>query len=185
MSAHPSVPRPWTLVRERSVRDFRVFRARTIDVADPRDGAEYVRTVLEAPDWVNVVALTSHDELVLVRQFRFGVWASTLEIPGGMIDAGEAPEVAAARELEEETGFRPAALQLLGQSRPNPAIQTNWLYTFRATGCVRVHEGSPEASEDIGVELVPRAEVSALVRTGAVDHALVLAALLLEQLASP
>jgi ADP-ribose pyrophosphatase len=61
-------------------------------------------TRTECTDWVNSIPVTLGDEVVLVRQFRFGVWANTLEIPGGMVDAGEDPADAEVRELEEETG---------------------------------------------------------------------------------
>jgi 8-oxo-dGTP pyrophosphatase MutT (NUDIX family) len=175
--AHPD---PWKLVRERSTRDYRIFRTRTLDVTDPRDGAPYVRTVIEAPDWVNVVPVTTDARVVLVRQFRFGTWGNTLELPGGMLDPGEDAAVAAGRELEEETGFRPSSLSLLGISHPNPAVFTNRLHSYLATGCVKVHDGHQDGSEDIQVELVTRDELVTLVREGVITHSLVLAALLYE-----
>ena len=116
-------------------------------------------------------------ELVLIRQFRFGTWSTTLEIPGGMVDPGEDAATAAARELEEETGFRPAKLEPLGVTEPNPAIQTNRLHHFLASGCVKVHDGAQEATEDIGVELVLADRVDALVRSGEIAHSLVVTAL--------
>jgi 8-oxo-dGTP pyrophosphatase MutT (NUDIX family) len=171
-------PEPWKLVGERSTRDFHIFRTRTLDVTDPRNGKPYVRTVIDAPDWVNVVALTTDERVILVRQFRFGTWSNTLEIPGGMVDPGEAPQVGAGRELEEETGHRAASVQLLGVSHPNPAIFANRLHSYLATGCARVHEGKQDGSEDIRVELVTRDQLKTLVREGAITHSLVLAALL-------
>lgn len=178
-------PKPWLHVRERHVRDYRIFRTRTLDVADPRDGKEYVRTVLDGPDWVNVIPVTEDDQVVLIRQFRFGTWSNTLEIPGGMVDGGEAPDVAAARELEEETGYRPGQLVRTGVCHPNPAIQSNRLFTFLATGCQRVHAGKQDGSEDIRVELYPASQLPALVREGQITHALVLAGLLLRDWSAP
>jgi len=175
-------PAAWTHLRDRHVRDYTIFKLRTFDVADPRNGREYVRTVLEAGDWVNIVPVTAQGEVVLVRQFRFGVWGNTLEIPGGMCDPGEEALAGAARELEEETGFRPAQVSLLGWSHPNPAIQANKLYSFLATGCTQVHAGKQDGSEDIRVELVPRVEIPRLVQQGAITHSLVLAALYLDSL---
>src|SRR5690606_11844728 len=61
--------------------------------------------VLEYPDWVNMVALTTENRFILVRQYRHGVREDVLEIPGGVIDPGEIPEEAARREMLEETGF--------------------------------------------------------------------------------
>jgi 8-oxo-dGTP pyrophosphatase MutT (NUDIX family) len=178
-----SEPAPWKLLRTRIERDFRIFTARTLDVADPRNGTEYVRTVLTCPDWVNVIALTTDQRLILVRQFRFGTWSNTLEIPGGMVDAHETdPRRAALRELEEETGFVPQTMELLGVSHPNPALQTNRLYSFVARNCESVHRGKPDHSEDIEVVVVPVEEVPALVRQGTVTHALVLAAFLFDLL---
>jgi ADP-ribose pyrophosphatase len=175
-------PEPWTLIRERSQRDYKIFRTRTLDVADPRDGSHHVRTVVEAPDWVNVIPVTEDELVVLVRQFRFGTWSNTLEIPGGMVDTNEDPMAAARRELEEETGFRPRTLRFLGASHPNPAISGNNLHSYLALGCVRAHSGAPESTEDIRVELIPRSQLDDLVRGGAITHSLVLAALLLERL---
>lgn len=171
-------PPEWKRLRERSTKDFTIFTTHTLDVADPRDGQAFVRTVIEAPDWCNVLAVTPDDEVVLVRQFRFGTWSTHLEIPGGMLDAGEAPADAAARELEEETGYRAGALQHLGSCHPNPALFSNQLHSYLALDCRRIHDGHPDASEDLRVELHPRATLPRLVREGAITHALVLAALL-------
>lgn len=172
------VPRPWTQVSVRSEKDYRIFRTRTLDVLDPRDGSPWVRTVIDAPDWVNVIPVTAAGEVVLVRQFRFGTWSNTLELPGGMLDPGEDAATAAGRELEEETGFRPARLTALGSSHPNPALFGNRLHSFLAEGCVQVHQGKQDGSEDIQVVVVPRAALPQLVREGAITHSLVLAALL-------
>lgn len=172
------VPRPWTQVAVRSQRDYRIFKTRTLDVLDPRNGTAYVRTVIDAPDWVNVIPVTEQGEVVLVRQFRFGTWSNTLEIPGGMLDPGEDALTAATRELEEETGFRPARVSPLGVSHPNPAIFVNQLHSFLAEGCVKVHAGKQDGSEDIQVVVVPRGDLRRLVREGAITHSLVLAALL-------
>lgn len=174
------VPLAWHRVGVRHERDYRIFQTQTLDVTDPRNGAPYVRTVIHAPDWVNVVPVTTNDEVVLVRQFRFGTWSNTLEIPGGMLDAGEDALSAVGRELEEETGFRPAKITSLGVSHPNPAIFDNRLHSFLAEGCVRVHDGRPDESEDLQVVLVPRAELRERVLRGEITHSLVLAALLLE-----
>ena len=172
------VPRPWTQVAVRSEKDYRIFRTRTLDVLDPRNGSPWVRTVIDAPDWVNVIPVTASGEVVLVRQFRFGTWANTLEIPGGMLDPGEDALTAAGRELEEETGFRPAHVTALGISHPNPALFGNRLHSFLAEGCVKVHPGKQDGSEDIQVVVVPRAQLPRLVREGQITHSLVLAALL-------
>lgn len=176
-------PRPWTLLRTRAERDFRIFTAQTLDVTAPRNGAEYVRTVLKCPDWVNVIALTTDQRVILVRQFRFGTWSNTLEIPGGMVDPHEDdPQAAAVRELEEETGFVPGSVERLGTSLPNPAIQTNRLHSYLARDCRQVHAGHQDGSEDIEVVLVDRKDIARLVTSGEISHSLVLAAFLFDAL---
>ncbi len=170
-------PPVWVKLRERHARNHQIFTLRTYDVADPRDGREYVRTVIDAPDWVNVVAVTTSNELVLVRQFRFGTWANSLEVPGGVVDPGEDPLITATRELEEETGYRPASVTLVGVSHPNPAIQSNRLHSYLAEGCQLLNQARPDVSEDLRVELVPRASLPQLVRSGQITHSLVLATL--------
>lgn len=176
------VPQPWRRVGQGPCADHRILKVRELTVADPRDGREHQRVVLEAPDWVNVIPVTAEGKVVLVRQFRFGTWGNTLEVPGGMVDPGEDPAQAAARELEEETGYRPRRLEALGACHPNPAIQSNRTFSFLALGCEQVHAGRPDSSEDIAVELCDRAEVDHLIRTGQITHALVLVAFLYERL---
>ncbi len=60
-------------------------------MADPRTGHEHPRVVIDTPDWVNVIAVTKDEQLVLIRQYRFGIAETTLEIPGGMVEPGEDP----------------------------------------------------------------------------------------------
>jgi 8-oxo-dGTP pyrophosphatase MutT (NUDIX family) len=163
-------------------RDYEIFTVRRERAINPRNGEPLTYSQLRCPDWVNVVALTAGGAIVLIRQFRFGVWEMGLEVPGGVIDEGEAPLEAAARELEEETGYRAAKLTYLGANHPNPAIQNNLCHSFLAEGCVPLHEGQPDAGEDISVILYPKSAVPDLVRAGQITHALVLVALFQAQL---
>lgn len=138
--------------------------------------AEYLR--LELADWVNVVAVTEDRQLVLVRQHRWGVQASSLEVPGGGIDPNERPEDAARRELREETGYGGGTLRSLGWTWPNPALQNNRIHLFAIEGCRLL--GPPEldpGEQDLTVELHPVERVKALVAEGAVRHSLVVLAL--------
>jgi 8-oxo-dGTP pyrophosphatase MutT (NUDIX family) len=77
---------------------------------------------------MNVVPITAEGNAVLIRQFRHGIRDVTMETPGGMMDEGETPEAAAARELREETGYVAEKIRLLARVLPNPAVQNNFLY---------------------------------------------------------
>ena len=155
----------------------RVFTVRSLRRQSPRDGENHDFWVIDPPDWVNIVALTPDHQLVLVEQWRHGTESVTVEIPGGMIDPGETPLHAAQRELLEETGYAADDWLWLGAVLPNPAIQSNRCTTFLARGCRRVAETHFDTTEECVLRLEPAANAADLVRTGVIDHALVVAAL--------
>lgn len=168
----------WPVARSETLGDFRVFRVRRDVAVSPTRGTEHAFHVLEGADWVNVVALTPEGEMLFVRQWRHGVREETLEIPGGTIDPGDAtPLEAARRELLEETGHVSDDWTEAGWVWPNPAIQANRCFTYVARSCRKVAEPSPDGTEELRVEALPEAVVPALVASGRIRHALVLAAL--------
>lgn len=128
--------------------------------------------VLEYPDWVNVVAVTEQEQIVLVRQFRHGLATVTTEVPGGIVDPGETPGQAAARELAEETGYAPATLKLLASVSVNPAVQDNYCHLFLARGCRCVQPQALEGTESISVALVSPSELRRLLAEGVIHHSL-------------
>ena len=168
-----SSPMAWRRVRSEQVADCRVFRVRRDISTDPRGRAEHDFYVIEAPDWINVVPLTDRGEVVLIEQYRHGTGELSLEIPGGMVDEGESPPEAAARELTEETGYAAREVVPLGSLRPNPAIQNNWLHTFLARGAEFRAAPVFEGTEQTVVRLVPLAEVPRLIAEGRITHSLV------------
>jgi 8-oxo-dGTP pyrophosphatase MutT (NUDIX family) len=170
-------PQPWRKLSSEPGPDLIICRARFDRLVNPRTGKDLRRVVLETADWVNVVALTPAREVVMVRQFRFGTASVTLEIPGGVVDAGEAHRAAAERELREETGHTAARWSYLGAVEPNPAFHTNLCHHWLAEGAERAAAQSLDPGEDIAVELVPLADVRALVGSGAIRHSLVVCAL--------
>ena len=132
---------------------------------------------METPPWVNVVATTSEGEMVLIRQWRHGIQAETLEIPGGLVDPGEEPMAAGARELLEETGYKASRLLPLGWVHSNPALFNNRCYTFWAQDAFWAQAPRPEDTEDIEVCLTPRKDLPDLIANGRITHSLVVAAL--------
>ena len=135
--------------------------------------------VIDPPDWVNVIAITPDERMVLVRQFRYGINAFSLEIPGGVIERGEAPEVGGVRELQEETGYIGSAPQLLGSVHPNPAIQSNRCHFLLVEHATQTSAVAWDHDEEIDVCLLPVEEVLAIARAGQITHSLVLNALFL------
>jgi len=135
---------------------------------------------LSLPDYVCVVALTADDQILLVRQFRPAVERRTLELPAGVVDKGESPEAAAARELIEETGYKADSLELLGQLNPDTGRLSNKQWCFFASGARPIGEFKPEA----GIEVVklPRTRLASLIKPGELDHALHLGCLMLASL---
>jgi 8-oxo-dGTP pyrophosphatase MutT (NUDIX family) len=169
---------PWRRVNEKVVADYRIFRMADETYARPDGAGEFPFYVILSVDWVNVVPVTPEGKVVLIRQWRAGSDEVAIEVPGGMVDPGEDPQHSAARELEEETGYRCDTVVRTGKLRPNPAIQRNFLHTFVAIGARPDGHLHLEEREDISSFEATWDEVDAMIRSGAIDHALVINALL-------
>ena len=113
------------------------------------------------------VILAVHDgAAVLVEQFRVPLGRTCLELPAGLIgddSSGEAPELAAARELEEETGFRAGRLENLGQFYSSPGMVSESFHLMRAHDLERLHQGGGVEDENIIVHVVPLADLERFV----------------------
>ncbi len=133
--------------------------------------------VLEYPNWVNAVALTTEGKIILVRQYRYAAAIISLEIPGGVMEGDESPETAIKRELLEETGYSFKTCKLVATLYPNPATSNNKTYTFLLTGGIKTHEQHLDAHEILNVQEYTIEEVKQLLAGNKIDQALHVAGL--------
>ena len=169
---------PWPQITSKPLADFRIFRVRSDEKVSPRTGQPHDFFILDCVDWVNVVALTPDDQLVMIEQFRHGTNTVELEIPGGTIDRKDkSPMEAGLRELREETGYEAEQAEIVGQIFPNPAIMSNTCFTVLARNCRLKHPVELDSGEDLLTRLVPVSEIPNLIKTGKIRHSLVVVAL--------
>lgn len=169
-------PETWKRKSSKEVADCRVFKVREDFCERASDSAEASFFVVESPDWVNVIALTIERQVVLIEQFRHGVEEIITEIPGGIVDKGEEPIAAARRELAEETGFTSGQIISLGKTRPNPAIQNNWIHHFLALDCEKTRATNFDEHEGITTKLTALKNFEYLIESNQITHSLVIAA---------
>lgn len=167
----------WEKLASRRGPDLPLFGVRFDKLRHPQTSAEFERLVLEAPAWVNVVAVTEAGEIVMVEQFRFGVGKLTLEPVGGIVDAGEDSLAAARRELLEESGYGGGSWHYLGCVQANPAYHDNLCHHWLADGVTRVQDPAPDEGEAIRVHLLTLEALRQAVASGWLCHSLGLSAL--------
>jgi 8-oxo-dGTP pyrophosphatase MutT (NUDIX family) len=132
--------------------------------------------VLDASDWamvVPVVETARGKEFVMVRQWRHGARELSLEFPGGVLEKGDKPEIGAARELREETGYTAETIESLGVFNPNPAIMSNKIHFFLARGLKTPQSQQLDENEYVEIENVPWKEVLSGLGKAPYIHALV------------
>jgi 8-oxo-dGTP pyrophosphatase MutT (NUDIX family) len=169
--------KPWREVSRETLLDCRVFEVERSLAVSPIDDSEHEFFRIRNGDWVQIIPVTPDDEIVMVRQYRHGSSSIVLEVPGGLVDPGEAPADAAIRECLEETGYAAASVHGMGAVNPNPAYHTHRLHSFFARDVRRVGAAQHTVTEQTEVVLVPIDELADLLRADRIDHSLVAATL--------
>jgi ADP-ribose pyrophosphatase len=185
MSQQPHVPRepvPWQVVESELILDLGFARIRRDLLEHPVDGRRFPYTFLQSPaDAVATVALTDDRRVILTRQYRHPVGRIIYDLPAGHIEPGESPETAAARELEEETGYRATRWQKLAFFNQFPGSMRVGTHLFLARGLIP-GEQRLEPFEDLQAIEMAFSEALALVTAGLVlDGSLMLGLLLCAQ----
>lgn len=164
----------WQETRRTVKGDYKLFHAIEVTSRGPH-GKEGRFIVLDPPDWAVVIPVMEREgqrHLLTVRQYRHGTRQVLTEFPGGVVEPGEAPEAAAARELLEETGYRAGTIIHLGSCSPNPAFMSNTFHIFAATELALVAEQSLDEHELVDVHEAPEAEILSAVGDPPWTHAL-------------
>ena len=133
---------------------------------------------LHYSDWVNVVAITEDEQVLLVKQYRHGIGQVSTEIVAGCVEPGEEPLAAAQRELMEETGYAGGTWTHLMTLAPNASTQDNYCYCFLAEGVTLQGVQHLDATEDIRVMLISKEEAKQKLMAGEFVQAMMVAPLL-------
>jgi nudix-type nucleoside diphosphatase (YffH/AdpP family) len=178
----PSAPGDSAFGREETLTSRRLYEGAVVRLRVDRvrmsNGREAVREVVEHSGAVTIVAVNGEGQVLLVRQHRHPTGRSLLELPAGTLERDEEPETCAARELEEETGFRAGRLQRLGGFFLAPGYSTEYIHAYLATGLEPGIAGGDDDEDIQALALLP-AEILRMVEAGELEDAKSLAALLL------
>ena len=169
--------REWEILDRRLVNDFGIVKIHTKQARSPRTGDVRDILAIDFPDWALILAVTPGKEVVMVNQYRHGIERVCLELPGGLIDPDDAsPEVAAQRELLEETGYQASGLIQIGECYPQPAVLSNRCFFFLAENAQKVQEPEMDEGEDIEIVKVPLPDIPGMIAEKEIKHGMVLLA---------
>jgi 8-oxo-dGTP pyrophosphatase MutT (NUDIX family) len=170
--------KPWQVLESKQLVSERWLQLRE-DRVRLSNGHEIDRFhVIHAPDWASVLCVTEQSEVVLVRQYRHGIGATSLELPAGVIEPHETPEEAARRELVEETGYEADDWVRIQSVSTEPARHTNQAHFFCARNARLARPASPEETEVLEIVKVPLTDLARLATDGSIVHGVHVGAIL-------
>lgn len=169
----------WETLEEKVILKAHVFRYKQVRRKSPSTLQVGEFDIIQCSNWVNILAITPEQKVVLIKQFRHGINDYTIEIPGGAVNHSEDPLIGAKRELEEETGYTASKWVSLGKVDVNPSFMTNACETFLAIDAVKTKEQNLDPFEEIEVYLEDINLLPQLVQSGKIAHSLVIAGLYL------
>ncbi|GAB3895933.1 NUDIX hydrolase [Spirosoma agri] len=171
-------PRPWTVENSEYLYRLPWFTVRKDAIKMEKGGAIPDYFVFEYPAWINVVAVTTEGQLVLIRQYRHGIAGVHYELCAGVVDPGEEPLAAAQRELLEETGFGGGQWTPLLTLSANPGTHANLTYSFLAMGVDQKQAQHLESTEEITVHIISPNRMVEIINQGEMMQSLHIAPLL-------
>ncbi|ACF46515.1 MAG: NUDIX hydrolase [Prosthecochloris sp.] len=166
-------PKPWKTLESIYLhrRPWLTMRQDRVQLANGNTIDDFY--VWEYPPWLNIIALTPDEQIILIRQYRHGIGKVLFELPAGVHDrAGESLLQGAQRELLEETGYGGGQWHEWMQLSPNPALQNNISYTFLALGVEKISSQRLDATEEITIHPVSPGEAREIIENGEMLQAL-------------
>lgn len=152
---------------------YRIFKVYEQVLYHPVTKQKYSAFIIDSQSWVNIIPITTDLKVIMVKQYRFGSDTLSLEVPGGLVEPGEDPATAAKRELLEETGFEGKVIKI-GEASPNPALHPFKCHMFLALDVKQKGAQKLDPNEIIDLQYIPLADIPAYIRTGKINHSLVM-----------
>lgn len=165
----------WREIDREFIEDYKIFQTFKVrrESFHGKKGDFYE---VHCSDWVTVIPRDAEGSILMVKQFRMGSGALSLEFPAGVVEKGEAPLNAAKRELKEETGVEANKWTLLGKVNPNPAFMTNRSWTFLAEDLSEAGETNWDEHESMESLWMEEDSISRALGRGDMDSAIMVQA---------